>query len=478
MTFDNIHFVTGRLAEPALRHLLPELSKKVGFDYSIQVMPITVAALMTPGWIAARLEIPDQATKIIVPGHCRGDLSPLHKKTDLPIEQGPKDLRRLAEHFGQTADRSDYGNWDIEIIAEINHAPQLSIEQIIETANALKADGATLIDVGCDPNSTWEMVGQCISALQSEGHRCSIDSLNPMEIAPAVAAGAELVLSVNSSNRQHAPQWDCEVVVIPDDIRDINSMEDTMEFLVQQKVPFRIDPILEPIGLGFTQSLGRYMEARHRWPDVEIMMGIGNITELTDVDSAGVNVLLLAICQELKIRSILTTQVINWARTSIKECDLARRLVHYAVNQSIPPKHLTDQLVLLRDEKLLKFGFEQIEELAMQIKDNNYRILSESNEIHLLGSRQHFHDADPFLVFDQLMASAPTNVAPSHAFYLGYEMCKAMTAMQLGKQYTQDEALDWGFLTQPETNRHRLKKKRTDLKNSAPPNSASPNSEP
>ena len=471
MASDNIHFVTGRLAEPALRHLLPELSKKVGFDYSIQVMPITVAALMTPNWIAARIKIPHQATKIIVPGHCNGDLSPLKEKTDLPIEQGPKDLRRLAEHFGQTADRSDYGNWDIEIIAEINHAPRLSIEQIVRTAHHLKKDGATLIDVGCEPNSTWNSVGQCVAALQSEGHRCSIDSLNPLEIAPAVESGAELVLSVNSSNRQHAAQWNCEVVIIPDNIRDIHSMEDTMELLDQQNVPFRIDPILEPIGLGFTQSLERYMQARRRWPHVEMMMGIGNITELTDVDSAGINVLLLAICQELKIRSILTTQVINWARTSVKECDLARRLVHYAVNQSIPPKHLTDQLVLLRDEKLFQFGAEQIEELASQIKDNNYRIIAEADEIHLLGSRQHFHDADPFLVFDQLMASAPTNVDPSHAFYLGYEMCKAMTAMQLGKQYTQDEALDWGFLTQPETDRHRLKKKRTDRTKPAQPKS-------
>ena len=69
------------------------------------------------------------------------------------------------------------------------------------------------------------------------------------------------------------------------------------------------------------------------------------------------------------------------------------------------------------------------------------------------------------------MASAPTNVDPSHAFYLGYEMCKAMTAMQLGKQYTQDEALDWGFLTQPETDRHRLKKKRTDRMKPAQPKS-------
>ena len=39
---------------------------------------------------------------------------------------------------------------------------------------------------------------------------------------------------------------------------------------------------------------------------------------------------------------------------------------------------------------------------------------------------------------------------PSHAFYLGYEMAKAVTALTLGKNYTQDQALRWGFLTVPE----------------------------
>ena len=58
------------------------------------------------------------------------------------------------------------------------------------------------------------------------------------------------------------------------------------------------------------------------------------------------------------------------------------------------------------------------------------------------------------------MASGANNVDASHAFYLGFEMCKAMTALQLGKQYNQDQALDWGVLTVPETDRHRLSKKR------------------
>lgn len=460
MSREHIHLVTGRLAETALKKILPDLAEKSSFDYSVQVLPITVAALMTPGWIAPRLEVPDAATRILLPGYCEGDLSPLQQVTSLPIEFGPKDLRRLPEHFGHRDVRQLDDNWDIEIIAEINHAPRLGTQHILELANRLRVDGATWIDVGCEPQSTWTGIADCVAALKSEGHRVSVDSLNPAEIGPAVNAGAELVLSVNSTNRQYAPDWGCEVVVIPDDIRDIRSMEETIDYLANRNVALRIDPILEPIGLGFTASLERYITARTRWPEAEMMMGIGNITELTDVDSAGLNVLLLAICQELGIRSVLTTQVINWARSSVKECDLARRLVHYSIQQQVPPKHLSDQLVMLRDSQLLEFGADHLKRLSEQIKDNNFRIMAESNEIHLLGSQLHLHDPDPFALFDALLESNPKNLDPSHAFYLGFEMCKAMTANQLGKQYTQDESLDWGFLTVPETDRHRLKPKR------------------
>jgi len=460
MSKEKFHFVTGRLAESALREILPKVASQAGFEFSIQVLPITVAALLTPKWVAPRLEIPTATTKLILPGYCLGDLKPIEAITSIPIERGPKDLRRLPEYFGQTPDTSDFGKWDIDIIAEINHAPQLELDVILSQARSMANDGATLIDVGCEPNSTWIGVADCVKALKDLGLRVSVDSLNPLEIAPAVAAGAELVLSVNCTNRDAALDWGCEVVVIPDDIRDITSMETTIDHLAEHGVPLRIDPILEPIGLGFANSLKRYIEARQRWPEAEMMMGIGNITELTDVDSAGANVLLLAICQELGIRSVLTTQVINWARSSVKECDLARQLVYYAVNRQVPPKHLSEQLVVLRDAKLLEFGIEQIQQLASQIKDNNYRVIAEDKQVHLLGSGLHFHNEDPFLAFDQLMESQPTNVDASHAFYLGYEMCKAMIANQLGKQYTQDEALDWGHLTVPETDRHRLKRSR------------------
>ena len=56
-----------------------------------------------------------------------------------------------------------------------------------------------------------------------------------------------------------------------------------------------------------------------------------------------------------------------------------------------------------------------------------------------------------------MLQEASSNVDASHAFYLGYEMAKANIALQLGKQYEQDQALNWGYLT-VEEDLHRIKR--------------------
>ncbi len=458
----SILIVTGRLAEPAMRRLLPDLESQFQLTIDLQIMPITVAALMSPAWIAKRLAIPERCDLILLPGYCTGDLTALSQVTQLPIEIGPRDLRRLPEFFGGKMQPVPLDDYSIQIVAEINHAPRLPVPQIIQQAIDLKADGADVIDIGCQPGMEWNEVGTVVRELVDLGMRVSIDSLNPQEIASAVRGGAELVLSVNSSNRQAAVDWGVEVVAIPDSPEDWMQVAETVEFLAANNVPLRIDPILEPIGCGFANSLSRYIQARKIWPEAEMLMGIGNLTELSDVDSSGVNFLLLGICQELGIRSVLTTQVINWARSSVKECDLARRLVHYAIQQKVPPKNLSDDLVCLRDGKLVPKTTNDIEVLCKNIRDNNYRIFNHEDKIHLLGSGQHWQDSDAFELFHQLMQTNPTNVDPAHAFYLGYEMCKATIAEQLGKNYEQDEALRWGHLTTDEVSHRRLKRGRRD----------------
>ena len=278
-----------------------------------------------------------------------------------------------------------------------------------------------------------------------------------MRLGAAARAGARLVLSVNSANRHAAADWGCEVVAVPDVPATLEGLDSTVELLALAKVPLRIDPILEPIGFGCAASLGRYLDVRRRYPDAEMLMGIGNLTELTDADSAAINVLLLGFCQELGIRSVLTTQVINWARSSVRECDLARRLVHYALRQRVLPKHLDPGLVMLRDPAVPQFGADQLDALAGQIRDHNYRIFAEQGQIHAVTAGLHLSAADPFLLFEQMIAAAPKPLDAGHAFYLGYEMAKAATALTLAKDYRQDEALDWGFLTAPEQH-HRLKR--------------------
>lgn len=457
----HIHFVTGRLAHHSLESLLPPLAREVGFDYSIDVMPITVAALMTPAWIAKHIQVPNEATKILLPGYCEGELGPLATKVNVPIELGPRDLRQLPSYFSQPPAPSHYGRYDIEILAEINHCPRLTVMEVREQAAALRREGADIIDLGSEPGQPWPKLGDMVRSLKDEGHRVSIDSLNIAEIETAVQAGAELVLSVNSSNRDAACDWGVEVVAIPDDPNTFAGLDETITLLAAAAVPLRIDPILEPISFGFAESLGRYLEIRRRYPDAEMLMGIGNLTELTDVDSAGINTLLLGLCQELGIRSVLTTQVINWARTSVRECDLARRLMFHAIGNQVLPKHLEPGLVMLRDENVREKPIEELAQLATEIRDNNYRIFAAEGEVHLVSRDLHLHHADPFTLMDQLRRSGPDgglpkNLDASHAFYLGYEMCKALTALTLGKNYEQDEALDWGFATRPE-DRHHLK---------------------
>jgi len=462
MAVPRILFVTGKLAEPALRRVLADLAPRAGFVAEVAVLPITVAALAPTPWIARHLERTDGIDRVVLPGLCAGDLGVVAEKVGVPVERGPADLRDLPEFFrAGSRSRDGYGRYDVEILAEINHAPRLPSDEVLRQARDLAEQGADVIDLGCDPGSTWAGVGDAVRRLRAEGLRVSVDSFDPAEVEAALDAGAELVLSVNATNVDRACSWagrgDFAVVVLPEPIHDLDSLGPALDRLTAAGVRYRIDPVLEPIGLGFAASVGRYIETRRRYPNAEMMMGVGNLTELTDVDSAGVNVVLLALCQELGIRSVLTTQVINWCRSCVREIALARRLVHYACTNRVLPKHVEPDLVVLRDPKLREHGEAALAELAAGIRDPNFRLFAEGGVLHAMNGDMHVTAADPFELFDAILAR--TAVEPTHAFYLGYELAKAVVARTLGKNYTQDQALRWGFLTVEEES-HRDRKQR------------------
>ena len=446
VTPGRVLFVTGKLAEPALRRLLDGTT--LPFQYDIAVLRITVAALMTTEWIARHLDDSRGADLVLIPGLCEGDPQVISERVGVPVAKGPKDLREIPQHFGRAAAAREYGAWDIQILAEINNAPRLSREAIRSAAEYFRDSGADLIDIGCTPGLAFPALGEVVRELTGAGMRVSVDTFDADEIRTAVSAGAEMVLSVNGSNLEVARDLagtGARVVVVPDLGASLDTLEPSIERLAAWGVPYVIDPVLEPIGLGFTASIERYAEARRRHPEAEMLMGVGNLTELTSADSTGVNAVLIAICQELGIRAVLTTEVIPWARGSVREIDIARRLMHYAVTHRTIPKGVDDRLVTIKDPAVLAFTDAELRALQASITDPNYRIFADATGITVLNNEVFVRGTNIQSLFDQLDVEDP-----AHAFYLGKELARASLAVTLGKTYRQEGALSWGYLTPPD----------------------------
>src|SRR3954468_7242344 len=444
-------FVTGKLAAPALRETLERA--KLPFAYDVAVMKITVAALMTTEWIARRLEVGPEVTRIMIPGSCQGDVALIGERFGVPAEKGPADLKRLPAFFGQADARSRYGARDIRVFAEINNVPHLDRERIVAAAGYYRDAGADVIDLGLSLDRDWRDEGPgVIAELKALGHTLSIDTLDPDQILMADAAGVDYVLSLTGSNRHIAEQLRATPVLIPDTPDDLDSLDATIAHLRALGKPFMADPIIEPIGSGFAASLGRYLEVRRRHPDVEMFMGIGNLTELTEADTTGVTALLLGFCQELGIRNVLTTEVIDWARGAVREAVLAAKLMYFAEQEGTPPKHVDGRLLTIKDEEVRPYSEAELRELHASITDPNIRIFADADWIYAFNAERFVRGIDINQIFDELGIDEHT-----HAFYLGKELMKAAIARGLGKNYRQESPLDWGYLTFDEPRRERVR---------------------
>jgi dihydropteroate synthase len=439
-------FVTGRLAEPALRRVLEEMHPP--FESQVAVLKITVAALMTTPWIARFLDVPPGTELVLIPGLCEGETSLLSDRFGVRVEKGPKDLREIPRYFGQAAAALDYGAYTVEILAEINNAPRLSREEIRAAAEYFQASGADVIDIGCTPGLPFPSLGTVVRELRDAGIRVSVDSFDQGEIRTAVDAGAELVLSVNGSNLPVARELaggGARVVVIPDSGEGLESLDRSIQSLESWGVPYLIDPVIEPIGFGFMASLERYAEVHRRYPEAGQLMGVGNITELTSADSTGVNALLLAICEETGVRAVLTTEVIPGARGAVRELDVARRLMHHAVRHRTLPKGVDDRLLTVKDPLILEYSEDELRQLHAAVKDANFRIFADRSTITVFNDQIFVRGTDIQEIFARLGVDEAT-----HAFYLGRELMKARLAITLGKTYRQEGALAWGYLTPPD----------------------------
>jgi dihydropteroate synthase len=438
-------FVTGRLAEPALRSVLSGLD----IGHQVAVMNISVAALMTTRWIARRLELPPGVDSIVIPGLCDGDAEVLEQATGLPVRKGPPDVRSLPEWYGRAAVRAELGPRDVRVFAEINDVQTLTRQQVIDRADAYRADGADVIDLGLSLDRPWLDEGPpTIAALRERGLSVSIDTLDPEHIRMADAAGVDYVLSLTPETIDLAADLRATPVLITDDPADLDGLDRMAGHMERLQRPYLLDSILAPINAGFAASLARYVEVRRRHPDAAMLMGIGNLTELTEADSTGVTALLIGFCQEIGISAVLTTEVIGWARGAVREAVLAAQIMHVAQGEARPPKHIDAGLVTARDESMRAPSEEELRAMQAQISDANYRLFADADWLYAFNGERFVREANMYAVFEQLGVSDP-----AHAFYLGKELMKATIARGLRKSYRQEGPLDWGLLSFPEPRR-------------------------
>jgi dihydropteroate synthase len=300
-----------------------------------------------------------------------------------------------------------------------------------------------------------------VRALKAEGLAVSVDSADRDELATGIAAGADFVLSLTEETLPLALGQAVTPVLIPAVPGDLDSLGRAIEAAAHAGMPFIADPVLDPIHFGFAASLARFVEARRRWPEAELMMGTGNLTELTDADSAGVTAVLAGLCSELGIRNVLTVHVSPHTVRTIEEHDVARRMLYAARSDGALPRGYHSGLLQVHDRKPFAASVEDIEALAASVRDANFRIQTAEDGIHVFNSKGHRVGGDAFALFEGLGVENDG----AHAFYLGAELMKAEIAWRLGKRYAQDEPLDFGVAAPPpETDRTRLKEAGHTLK--------------
>lgn len=444
---EHIVFLTGRLAEPALRRVLDGIAPDGGdapFRWEVREIGLQVAALMTADMIRRRVPAPVAADRIVVPGRCRGDVDALSAHFGVPVQRGPQELKDLPQFFSRSAKPVSLDAYEVAIFAEIVDAPRLDVEAIVARAQALAADGADVIDLGGLPDTPFPHLEDSVRALKAQGFKVSVDSLDSDELLRGGRAGADYLLSLTVDTLWIADEVAATPVLIGRTPQDEASLWAAVDTMQSRGRAFLADAILDPIPYGLLASLVRYQRLRERFPKAAIMLGVGNLTELTEADTSGINAVLLGIAAELRAAAILTTQVSPHARRAVREADWARRIMHAAASLQMLPKGLSDALMTVHARRPFPDAPEEIAELARHVKDPNFRVQISPQGLHVYNRDGMRLEQEPFALWPQLGLENDA----AHAFYMGVELARAHIAWQLGKRYVQDQPLEWGCATE------------------------------
>ena len=94
----------------------------------------------------------------------------------------------------------------------------------------------------------------------------------------------------------------------------------------------------------------------------------------------------------------------------------------------------------LSNRRLFRQTKDEIDHFKLNGKDRNYRIMLTDKKINIFNKDVHLKGTDPYDFYNKLDVDNDS----SHSFYLGVELARAQIALQLYKNYNQDNELNWG----------------------------------
>ncbi len=359
------------------------------------------------------------------------------------------------------------------LLAEIADASIMSSNEIKTKAIYYSESGADIVDIGMVAGGDdVENVKRAIRIVKDAVPKpISIDTGDVEEIRSAVEEGIDLILSLNGETlRDTRFARSIPVVVTPSQAQGKcpSGVEERIEALennisIAEQLGFKriiADPILAPL---LTQSLAEslvvYWKFRKRNPKIPILFGAGNVTELMDADSIGVNLILAGLALEIEASIILTTEASSKTRGCVKELSKSVKMTVLAKERKAPPKDLGLDLLKLKDKVSRDEAKSNLEEVKVFPVKKKYKFVYDpegcfkimvdriSNEIFLIHYSSKdgvpdvaFKGKDP-LEICRTMLSEGLISRVDHAAYLGSELLKAQIALQTGKSYIQDEPL-------------------------------------
>jgi dihydropteroate synthase-like protein len=511
----NILVVTGRLAANAVK-------KAVQDEADVLVLGIEVAAFVTPALLRRSLPLMNPPKKngyhwvhqtdkkydlILISGAASGDFSGLEKELNTPIRLGPKhaadldfvlsfadsitfsskvpacelliEKRRSSafERIKELEDRSSAvltlkgvklgGNSRMKVMAEVVDAGHLSHEELADRILYFVEKGADIVDLGISFDTTANEVRTAVeTAKAATSLPLSIDTLDPGLINAALDEGVDIVLSLNSENindvKENVVRRNAAAVIIPDCAEELESLFNNIELARNSGIIGIIaDPVLEPHGSGFAESINRYYEFRKRYPVTPLFFGAGNVTELMDADSIGINAMLSGIAMELEASILFTPEFSHKACGSVSELKTASMMMMLARERGSSPKDLGLDLLVVKEKRRREFaalpdnvieakggekwqldpaGCFKIDITDEEIKDGRLhpgKIVARNTTCLNTGTHAIAGSAAKE-VLDTIIGLGLVSRL-DHAGYLGRELMKAELALRFGRSYSQDD---------------------------------------